>query len=259
MTTQLLTGLGRPDFTLIQGLFPKFLHVEPLAFSISGDSKKEESFKFVDGLRKRAGSKIIEELYMLKVEIEAASWTAIQFALGKASTNVPSINLPEVRYANIPTAGNTEIVDPDLGAALGVQVFVTESGTWGDEGALSVLATGNPAAGQFKVDQDSNKIIFNAAQAGATVAYRLIKTFTNLDAIGVDRVAQALTQFSFSGLSYTDSGEFYKIIIPKMNRAKVVSLALGEKTKFEIEFDLAVAAGQTSEYQMIRMPLSYQP
>jgi hypothetical protein len=259
LTTQLLTGFGRPDFTLIQGSLPKFFHVEPLAFSINGESKKDESFKFVDGLRRRAGSKIIEELYTLKVEIEAASWTAIQFALGKASSKIPSIDLPEVRYFTIPAIGAAEISDPDLGAALGVQAFVTESGSWGDEGVLGLLATGTPAAGQFKVDGANNKIVFNAAQAGATIAYRLIKTFTNLDAIGVDRAAQVLTQFSFSGLGFTDSGEFYKVIIPKMNRAKVVSLALGEKTKFEIEFDLAVAAGKTSEYQMIRMPLSYQP
>lgn len=259
MTTQLLSGFGRPDFTLLNASLPKFFHVEPLAFSINGESKKEESFKFVEGLRQRAGSRIIEELYTLKVEIEAASWTAIQFALGRASTKVPSIDLPEVRYATIPPTGAAEIADPDLGAALGVQTFVTESGTWGDEGALTLLATGSPAAGQFKVDGTNNKIIFNAAQAGATVAYRLIKTFSNLDTIGVQAAAQVLTQFSFSGLGFTDSGEFYKVIIPKMNRAKVASLALGEKTKFEIEFDLAVAAGKAAAYQMIRMPLTYQP
>jgi hypothetical protein len=259
MTTQLLSGFGRPDFTLLQGSLPKFFHVEPLSFSINGESKKEESFKFVEGLRQRAGARIIEELYTLKVEVEAASWTAIQFALGKASAKVPSIDLPEVRYATVPLTGTFEITDLDLGAALGVQAFVTESGLWGDEGALTILATGAPATGQFRVDGASNKLIFNAAQAGATIAYRLIKTFTNLDAIGVEAAAQQLNRFSFSGLGFTDSGEFYKVIIPKMNRAKVASLNLGEKTKFEIEFDLVVAAGKSSAYQMIRMPTTYQP
>jgi hypothetical protein len=256
-TTQLLTGFGSPDFTRISGSLGKFFHVEPLAFGIDGSSKKEESFKFVNGKRVRAGSKIIEELFSMKVEIEAASWTAIQFALGKEAANVPSINLPEVRYATVSAAG--EIADPDLGAALGVQTFVTESGVWGKEGGLTLLATGSPTATQFKVDGTNNKIILNTALAGAVIAYRLIKVYTNLNAIGVQAVEQALNLFSFSGVCYTDTDQFYKIIIPKMSRASVASLKLGEKTKFEVEFDLSVAAGKPAAYQLIELPDTYIP
>jgi hypothetical protein len=256
-TTQLLSGFGKPDFTLLGSSLPEFFHVEPLAFSLNGESKKEESFKFVNGKRVRAGARIIEELYSMKVEIEAASFTAIQFALGRKAATVPSIDLPEVRYATVSAAG--EILDADLGAALGVQSSVTEAGSWGKEGALTLLATGSPTATQFKVDGTNNKIVFNTALAGAVIAYRLIKTYINLNAIGVQAIEKALDQFSFSGVGYTDTNQVYKIIVPKMNRAKIASLNLGEKTKFEIEFDLSTAAGKPAAFQLIEMPDNYIP
>jgi hypothetical protein len=256
--SQLISGAGRFDFTNLNSSLPEFFFVEPVEFKINGDSKKVESRKLVEGKNVRAGSKILQEDYTMTVTIEAASYTAMQVALGKKSAKVDAA-LPEVRYKAVPTTGAFEFVDADLGAALGVQAFVTEAGAWGDEGPLTLLATGTPATGQFRVDGTNNKLIFNAAQAGAPIAYRLIKSYLQIDSIGVDATAKALTQFSFSGLGYTDTGEFYKVVVPKMNLAKVPSLAFDEVTKFELEYDLAVASGFSTAYQMYRMPNNYQP
>lgn len=258
MTTQLIAGIGRPDFTNLNSTLPEFYHIEPVQFKINSDSKKVESKKQVDGKVVRAGSKILEEEYTLVMTIEAASYTAMQIAFGRKSAKVDAV-LPEVRYKTVPLTGAFEFVDTDLGAALSVQAFVTESGAWGDEGQLTLLATGTPATGQFKVDSVTNKLIFAAAQAGAPIAYRLTKSYLQLDSIGVNATAKALTRFSFSGLAYTDSGEFYKVVAPKMNLAKISSLAFDEVTKFELEYDLAVASGFSTAYQMYRMPLTYQP
>jgi hypothetical protein len=256
--SQLISGAGRFDFTNTNSSLPEFFFVEPVGFKINGDSKKVESRKFVEGKNVRAGSKILQEDYTMTVTIEAASYTAMQVALGKKSAKVDAA-LPETRYKSVPTTGAFEFVDTDLGAALGVQAFVTEAGIWGDEGPLTVLATGTPATGQFRVDGTNNKLIFAAAQAGAPIAYRLIKNYVQIDSIGVDATAKALTRFSFSGLGYTDTGEFYKIVVPRMNLAKVPSLAFDEVTKFELEYDLAVASGYSTAYQMYRMPTGYQP
>lgn len=256
--SQLISGAGRFDFTNLNSSLPEFFFVEPVEFKINGDSKKVESRKFVEGKNVRAGSKILQEDYTMTVTIEAASYTAMQVALGKKSAKVDAA-LPEVRYRVVPAAAAFEIVDLDLGAALGAQAFVTESGPWGDEGPLTLLATGIPATGQFRADGTNNKLIFAAAQANAPIAYRLIKSYLQIDSIGVNAAAKALTQFSFSGLGYTDSGEFYKIVVPKMNLSKVPSLAFDEVTKFELEYDLAVASGYSTAYQMYRMPNNYQP
>lgn len=254
--SQLIAGMGKWDFTNLNSSMPEFMHMEPFKFKINAESKKVESKKQVGGQIVRAGSKILEKNYTLQFTVEAASYTVMQLAAGKKSAKVDAV-LPEVRYQTAPTSGATEIVDTDLGAALGVQVFVIESGTWGAEGPLTLLATGTPAAGQFKVDAASNKIILNAAQAGAPIAYRIMKQYLQIDSIGVDELAKSLTRFSFSGIRYTDTGEFYKIVIPRMNLAKLPSITADEVGSYDFEYDLAVAPGYTTAYQEYLMPVGY--
>jgi hypothetical protein len=254
MTTQLISGFGR--FDAVDGS-NKWWHVEPLAFSVNASSSKNQSKKMVKGTVKIAGAKIGSEDYVLKLSIEALSWTALQFALGREAGTTASLNLAEIRDGRVPSTGAYEFADPDLATALGVQVFIPASGLWGDEGRLIFLATGTPAAKQFKVDGAGSKLVFNAAQAGAPFLYRIIKTYANIDTIGVEQTAAFLSQFSFSGIAYTDTSELYKVIIPKVNRVSVPSLGLEAVSKFELEYDMAVAAGYDTAYQVIRMPASY--
>jgi hypothetical protein len=256
--SQIISGFGRPDFTTVGAGAPKFIYTEPLEFSLGATSSKLQAKKYVDGIKTIAASKIGEYLYTLKLGIEAVSWTAMQFALGELAGTTASVDLPEVRYATVPSIAPYEIADPDLGAALGVWAFVQESGTWGDEGSLTLLATGTPSTGQYKVDGTNNKILFNAAQAGAPIAYRLIKTYVNLKSIGQEQVATLLNSMSFSGIGYSDK-EYYKIVIPKMQRVSVPSLNLSDVTKLEVEFDLAIASGRRKPFQLIQMPASYNP
>jgi hypothetical protein len=255
--SQLIAGIGKWDFTNLNSNLPEFFHMEPLKFKINADTKKVESKKQVNGQIVRAGSKILEKYYTMQFTVEAASYTVMQIAAGKKSAKVDAV-LPEVRYRNVPSTGVFEIVDPDLGAALSVQAFVIESGAWGAEGPLTLLATGVPVAGQFRVDATNNKLIFAAAQAGAPIAYRLTKTYLQIDSIGVDALAKSLTRFSFSGLRYTDTNELYKIVIPRMNLSKFPSLIGDDVASYEFEYDLAVAPGFTTEYQEYLMPVGYQ-
>lgn len=254
--SQLVSGFGQFDLTNTNSSLPEFWFVEPIAFKITGDSQKIESRKYVKGLNKRAGSKIGRIDYTMAITIEAASYSALQIALGIKSAKV-NADLPELRNQFVPSTGAAEITDADIGAALGVQAFVAEAGVWGDERPLTLLATGTPADGQFKVDATNNKLVFAAAQAGAPIVYRLIKTYTAIDSIGADATAKQLTRFSFSGLGYTDTGEFYKVVAPKLNLAKVPSFDFGEVTKLDLEYDLSVATGYSSEFQLYKMPAGY--
>jgi hypothetical protein len=257
--SQLISGFGRFDLTNTNSSLPEFWFVEPVGFKINGDSKKVESRKYVDGKNVRAGSKILQVDYTMVVTIEAGSLSALQVALGFKSAKVDA-DLPELRFGTVPATGAAEIVDADLGAALEVQAFVTEEGAWGAEGPLALsVAVGAPATGQFKVDGTNNKLVFATAQAGAPIAYRLVKSYTQIDSIGADATAKALTRFSFSGLGYTDSGEYYKVVAPKLNLAKVPSLAFDEVTKLELEYDLAVASGYSTAFQLYKMPAGYTP
>jgi hypothetical protein len=259
--SQILSGFGRPDFTALfpGATLPKFLQVEPLEFSLEATSSKLQAKKYVEGVKTIAASKVGEYLYTLKLGIEAASWTSIQFALGELAGTTASIGLPEVRYATIPLTSPYEISDTDLTTATGAQVFVTDSGTWGEEKSLTLtVAVGAPSAGEFKVDSGTGKFTFNVAQAGAPIAYRIIKTYTSLASIGQEQVATLLNSMSFSGIAYSDK-EYYKIIIPKMQRVSVPSLNLSDVTKLEVEFDLQTPQGMRKPFQIFKMPSTYTP
>ncbi len=256
--SQILSGFGSPDFTSV-GATPQFLFVEPLEFAINATSSKLQAKKYVGGVKTIAASKLGEYLYTLKLGIEAASWTAMQFALGELASTTASVNLPEVRHATVPTSSPYEIADPDLAAAVGVWAFVEDSSAaYGEEGPLTVLATGTPADGQFKVDSTNNKLVFAATQAGAPIAYRILKTYASLKSIGQEQVATLLNSMSFSGIAYSDK-EYYKIIIPKMQRVSVPSISLSDVTKLEVEFDLAIPPGKRKPFQIFKMPSTYTP
>jgi hypothetical protein len=241
--SQILYGLGSPDFTSEAG---KFFPVEPMEFALSGETGVKESTKYVNGKKVAAGALLDGEKYKLKVGIEAVSWTALQFAHGQIAGITPSVSLPESRSGKVPLTAPYEIVDLDIGASAGAWVFQVDP----IDKAL-VISVGAPAAGGFQVDAANNKLVFNAAQAGAYVQYRVFKTYTNVPSIGAEAipVASLLDRFSFSGFCYADTKK-YKIVIPRMQRISVPSLNLSDVTKLEIEYQLVVAPGQTSAYQL---------
>jgi hypothetical protein len=241
--SQILYGLGAPDFTTEGG---KFFPVEPMEFSLSGESGVKESMKYVNGRKVVAGALLDGEKYKLKVGIEAISWTALQFAHGQVAGVTPSVALPESRSAKVPSVAPFEIVDPDIGSSAGVWVFQVDP--IDKPLVLSAIA---PVAESFQVDAANDKLVFNAAQAGAYVQYRVFKTYTNVPSIGAEAipVANLLDRFSFSGFCYADTKK-YKIVIPKMQRISVPSINLSDVTKLEVEYQLVVAPGQIAAYQL---------
>ena len=187
----------------------------------------------------------------------AAAWSA---ALGVRSAITASLNLVELRTKTVPKIAPFEITDTDIGASLGMQATVLEKGSWGDAGNLTLLATGVPATGQFKVDGTNNKLIFNSAQAGAPIAYTLIKNYTALRTLGKEQSAAQLNTIGFEGLAYTENdGEAMKIVIPKMISTKLPSFDFGEKTTLDIEYRMVVATGETNDFYLVEMPAGYNP
>jgi hypothetical protein len=242
--SQILYGLGAPDFTSLAG---KFVYVEPMAFEITGATGEKVAKKFVKGKMVTAASLLDGEEYKLKVGIQATSWTALAFAHGEVSKTTASVTLPEVREARVPSSGAFEIVDPDLATSAGVWVFQVDP----IDKALVISTAASPPAGTFKIDGANNKLIFNAAESGAAIAYRVFKTYADVESIGKEELAAAdvLNQFRFGGLCYSDTKP-YRIDIPKMSRISVPSLKISDVTTLEVEYRLAVANGERTSYQL---------
>lgn len=243
-------GAGSPDFTSV-GLNPeRLLPVEPMEISIEGASEKKKSTKYKDGLIVTAGSAQSTEEYTAKIGIEAVNWQSIQFAYGELAGITTSVALPELRYATVPASGTYEVADADI-SDTNVWVTVMTAGSWGRAKPLTKVV-GTPAAGEFKVDTSLKKLVFNAAQASAPFAYRLFKTYTNIESIGAEAVFTALSSFSFSAIGYLDE-EKVKMVIPKMTKSNIPTLNISDVTKFELEFEMIVSGSNRKPFQFYNL------
>lgn len=249
----IMTGLGRPEFLTAGLTQEKLLPMEPMEFEITGESTQLESTKYVDGTKVTAGVANDSTTYTMKIGIEAIDWLAIQFAFGELAGVTPSAALPELRYGTIPASVAYEFEDLEIDDEV-IQVTLNAKGAWGEPRPLTrITGMGAPTTGQFKVDVPNTKLLFNAAQAGAPFAYRIYKTYTDIDSIGVEAVFQALSAFSFSGIAHTDTGRV-KIVVPKIVRFGLPSLKLSEVGKFELEFRLIQITGKRVYWETYKLP-----
>jgi hypothetical protein len=229
----ILTGFGYPDFLVNNNL----LDIEPMEISIEGSSDLKKAKKYVNGKLVTAGTATGEETYTMKVGIEAITWQALQFGFGQLASSESSLALPERRTLTVPSSSPYEVVDADI-ANTSVWATIRNDGTWGKAGPLERV-TGSPTGKQFKVDVSGTKLVFPSTLAGAKILYRLFKTQSAIDAIGVSQTPQLLNEFSFSGVTFGDSetGKF-KIYIPKATKASIPSFNPSDVTKLEIDYEL---------------------
>ncbi|MGL4617876.1 MAG: hypothetical protein ACRCZS_02280 [Chroococcidiopsis sp.] len=257
---QLLSGFGRIVFRSLSTAIPDFIFAEPLAFTINSNSSEIVSYKMVNGRKVVAGAKEGMVERTAQIQIEAASKDALALALGVRWAVTNSLDLVELRTKSVPKVTPFEITDTDIGASLGMQAHVTDRGAWGEAGNLTLIPTGAPATGQFRVDSTNNKLIFNAAQAGAPIAYTLIKNYASLQTLGKEQGAAQLNTIAFEGLVNSENdNEVMKLVIPRMIRTKSTSLNFGEKTVLEPEYRMIVAPGEASDFYLVEMPAGYNP
>ncbi|NCJ06683.1 hypothetical protein GS597_09220 [Synechococcales cyanobacterium C] len=245
----ILYGFGDLELTTTDLTTNVLLPIPGIEFEINADSDKKVARFYNKGEIQVAGSKVVERTYSIKLGIEAINWLQMQLAFGELAQTVASVALPELRYATVPSASPYEIEDADI-STTDVLCTITTRGAWGEAGPLARV-TEAPATRQFQVNTADDKLIFNAAQAGAIFAYRLFKTHSNLQAIGAGQVADVLDNFSFSGIGYGD--EFQagaKIVVPKLARASEPTLNIQDVTKLEIEFDLLTPPGKRKPYEI---------
>lgn len=246
----ILSGLGRPVF-VTQGLAQeKMIPAGLMEFAISGASNKAVSRKYVDGLLTTAGSAITERTYTMECGIEAINWFMLQFALGEFAGITTTYDMPELRYGTV-AAG--KIADADI-STTNVMCTIEEGGSYGTPGPLT-RTTGTPAGKQFKVDTTAKELLFPTTLNGITVSYRLIKTITNVESLGVESTFDALSTFSFEGVLHADETKSTrtKLIIDKMTRAGEPSIAIATPTKFSVQFDLVALAGARRPFKCFNL------
>lgn len=243
----LLYGIGSFDF-LTLGLTPeRLLPVEPMEFTLAGESTSKTSTKFKDGILVTAGTAQAGETFTLTIGIEAVNWLSLQFAYGELASTTASIALPTLKYATIPALTPFEIIDTDLTSLV---VYATDLAS----GIPLTRVVGAPAAtGEFQVVTGTTRLVFHSSDAGKAIAYRTFKAYTDVSTIGVEAVATTLSNFQFSGVCYNDE-EKYELVIPKMGKTNIPSLGISDVTKLDVEFQLALTGSNRKVFQLIKLP-----
>lgn len=113
---------------------------------------------------------------------EEQNWGQLGFIFNERPKATGAINLPRQVITNVPLTAPYEIpIDTwyDTGFENFIFAQILTRGAWGEVGSLT-RSTGAPLAGQYQVNTavaNSEKLVFNAAQAGAPIAYLQIDAY----------------------------------------------------------------------------------
>lgn len=247
----ILYGAGRLTFTESNSGDGLLLPIEPMSFNLSNDSETVKSTKFVDGMVQTAGSAIRSSEWTLTLGIEAINWAAIQFALGELAGTTASIEMPELRYGQVPATGTFEWDDADIDTNLVRVALLSDD----DTTSLTTVATAPSDATEVQVDDASNKLVFHADHAGRSFSYRVFTTLSDVSSIGAEQAYQAISKFAFEGILTTD-GPPVKIVIPQLVRSSFPNIDVQGVSRFDIEFDLLSVGNARLPFQLYKLPVA---
>lgn len=188
-----------------------------LSFAVNAESNTKESSKFNSNGELVTASKVKGSTsYTLQLSMNEIDWGLEGFLAGQFPRTATNVPIPSLTYDDVPTAAAYEITDSYVTAANDdeITVVITESGTWGQAGqTLTHAATpASPGAGEVGVDVTNGKLIFNAAQAGAPIAYPKFTTYTSVQDVGGPSGADTWGRFQFWG----------KIFVPSISNGEIL-------------------------------------
>jgi hypothetical protein len=195
----------------------KMLVLGLLSFELTSESTSKESQKFnSSGELVTATTVKGSTSYTFTLSYNEIDWGNLGFALNQFPRTASSVPIPTLKYGTVPTSPAYTIADTSVVTAnlTSMSVVITQSGAWGQAGQTLTVAGGAPSAGQVQLA--NNLLTFNAAQAGAPVAYTAFATATSVQDLGGPSGASLWGEFEFWGTIFIPSlSQGTKIHIPK--------------------------------------------
>lgn len=248
----ILYGMARPTLTTVIGGQERLLTFEPMSFQLATNTDTVKSTKFnTEGQIVTAGTAARAIETVLTVGVEAINWMSIQLAHGELSSVSTGLEIPTLKFANLPLTGAQTIADTII-PATAVKV---SAAVYTDAKAMSLTrVSGTPGAGQFSVA--AGMITVGPGNEGATIGYRVIETIATCDSIGVAEAPTLFSKMRFDGVLTTDDKlSVYKIAIPELSRETEPSISIESPTKFELQYTLITAPGKRRPYDLYRIPV----
>jgi len=138
-----------------------------LSFELTAESESKESQKFnSEGTLVTASRVKGSTSYSFTLSYNEIDWGNLGFALNQFPRSASAVTIPTLKYGTVPAAAPYTITDADI-SDTNVSVVITKSGAWGQAG--QALVVGGNGSGSVAVS--GTTLTFNAAQAGASVAY----------------------------------------------------------------------------------------
>ena len=138
-----------------------------LSFELTAESESKESQKFnSEGTLVTASRVKGSTSYSFTLSYNEIDWGNLGFALNQFPRSASAVTIPTLKYGTVPAAAPYTITDADI-SDTNVSVVITKSGAWGQAGQALVVA----GSGSGSVAVSGTTLTFNAAQAGASVAY----------------------------------------------------------------------------------------
>jgi len=138
-----------------------------LSFELTAESESKESQKFnSEGTLVTASRVKGSTSYSFTLSYNEIDWGNLGFALNQFPRSASAVTIPTLKYGTVPSGAPYTITDADI-SDTNVSVVITKSGAWGQAGQALVVA----GSGSGSVAVSGTTLTFNAAQAGASVAY----------------------------------------------------------------------------------------
>ncbi|MGK7925524.1 MAG: hypothetical protein AB4290_09800 [Spirulina sp.] len=240
------TSLGREIF--FPGLFSDF------NFDVNNSPKKAKAW--IDGKKRTVSSDSGDEEVELTVAFEYLDWKHLQYATQELAQTSNNVQIPIWKQGFV--SSSNDLVDADIAGLTteqeeGVFVYVNERGSWGEAGDLAVVTT-TPNAGEFQIDKLNSKLVFNAAEVGASITYVIPKPFTT-SSIGREANYTKFGKQEFWGLGY--GPEFPNGVylhLPDVTVTQLASFKVDDGVpKWELKFECNVPRGGRSAYEYHRV------
>lgn len=190
----MLTGKGKiilakpEDDILYVGRWSAF------SFGKESEFKEAKAWPFEGGSQQVVDSELGSVTYTLTLTTQSVNKLDLSHLLDTQIGQSTSVQFPVSFQGVVPASGAAEITVAGLTENQSVQVAVVSD----TNPAFLTQVTAAPAAAlQYQVA--AGKIVFNATEAGKLVVYRYMKTFSNIETLGVEN-ATPYGYFEYSGI-----------------------------------------------------------
>lgn len=253
----MLTGAGEIFFTT-NNLDVSSLRGENLmfpgciaSFSLTPDENAVDAECLEGGVIQIADTAITRRTWTMALEFQYVDWTTIQLAYDELAQTLTSVDLPKRKVAIIDENGEVADTDITTGNEAGFLAYLSSPG---QKATFLKVVTSSPAVDEVQYNATSSKLILNVANAGKKITYRVNRTYTNVEAIGVADTYDKFGSLAFSGIvgfSNNAAQVGMQLIVPQLNRVSSPEVTVnGDLVSLSLEYRLATPTGSRAPFQL---------